>query len=145
MAISYDVQSVALTIGTTAKWLDNLLSHHSLPGVSGGRQGIQRQITPDGLLAIEMTRMLASDLGIPLRRAAMLSTRAIEQRANGDLRVITDAGITLALPLVAIQARLQERLILAAESVVPRARGRRPARIPVAADGHDPESKTPDA
>ncbi|MEX2179682.1 MAG: hypothetical protein WD801_13280, partial [Gemmatimonadaceae bacterium] len=121
------MKTVALTVGAPHKWIDNLLSHHRIPGVSGGRQGVDRRITQDGLLAVEVTRMLATELGLPVHRAVALAAVAIETRSEHAMRVETVSGVVLELPVQAIEARLRERLIEAAESVARPRRGRPPA------------------
>ena len=85
MARSYDVRTVALTLGVSSKWVDNLLSHHRVFGVSGGRQGVQRSVSPDGLLAIELTRQLAQELELPVHRAAALASDIVANRCIGTL------------------------------------------------------------
>jgi hypothetical protein len=128
MARGYDARSVALAIDAPAKWLDNLLSHHAFPGVAGGRQGLQRHISYDGLLAIAVTRLLAVDLGLPTRRAAELAAQAVQRRDEHAMDVETPGGVTIVLPVKEIEARLRERLFEAAESVPRIRRGRPPGR-----------------
>lgn len=128
MARAYDARSVALAIDAPAKWLDNLLSHNALPGVTGGRQGVQRHISYDGLLAIAVTRLLLVDLGLPTRRAAVLAVQAVQRRGEHKMDIHTAGGLTIALPLEEIEARLRERLFEAAESVPRIRRGRPPGR-----------------
>lgn len=69
---AYDVRTVALATGTTVKWVDNLLSHHDVPGVLNARQGVERRVSDGGLFAIEMTRILNREFGVPVRRAVAL-------------------------------------------------------------------------
>ena len=128
MSRSYSVALIAITIGATPKWVDNLLSHHDIIELAPrGRQGIQRRITDEGLLAIELTRLLASELGVPLGRSASLARRALESRSVAEARVSTDSGVTLVFNLTAIEHRLRARLLEAVESVarVPRGRPRK--------------------
>lgn len=126
MARSYDARVIALTTGQTLKWVDNLLSHHQFPGVIQGRQGVQRRISDDGLLAIEMARMLTMDLGVPLARAAVLVRGAIASRDAREIRVAVGVGLTVVFELDAIERRLRERVTEALESVARVPRGRPP-------------------
>lgn len=128
MAVTYDVRTVALTIDMPIKWVDNVLSHHRLPGVSGGRQGVLRQVSPNGLLAIEITRMLSVEVRLPQSDAARAATLALELRAGDDARVPIGAGVVLVLPLADIEARLRVRIVEAVESTPRIPRGRPPTR-----------------
>ena len=123
---AYDVKSVALAIDAPIKWVDNLLSHHAIPGVSGGRQGVQRQISFEGLLAIDAARLLVTELQLPLRRAVAVAGEALRHRSTDVMTVSTAGGIEIALPVALREARLHERLVVAAESIarVPRGRPR---------------------
>lgn len=138
MARGYDARSVALAIDAPAKWVDNLLSHNAFPGVTGGRQGVQRHISYDGLLAIVVTRLLHVHLGVPTRRAAELAVQAVQRRGDLRMNVQTTGGVTIALPLGEIEARLRERLLEAAESVPRIRRGRPPRRAPGGVGRHHP-------
>lgn len=124
MARTYSIKAIALTIGMTPKWIDNLLSHHVVPGATRGRQGIQRRITDEGLLAIELTRVLARELRVPLGRSVDLARRALESRSSSDGRVSIDSGLILVFNLTAIEHRLRARMLDAVESVARVARGR---------------------
>jgi hypothetical protein len=106
--------------------MDNLLSHHALPGVSRSKQGVERQVTDDGLLAIVMTRMLTIELGIPLSRAAAISRTTVASRSESPMRFVTESGITVVFPLAAIELRLRERMIEAVEAIGRVPRGRPP-------------------
>ncbi|HEU4995745.1 MAG TPA: hypothetical protein VFT29_13050 [Gemmatimonadaceae bacterium] len=126
MPRSYNARAIALTIGRTAKWVDNLLSHHALPGVTGGRQGVQRVISDDGLLAVEITRLLVVEIGVPLDRAAALVRAAFAVRSADDMQVTTDSGLVLTFQLPTIERRLRDRMTEAMESVGHVRRGRPP-------------------
>jgi hypothetical protein len=76
------------------------------------------------LLAIELTRVLARELRVPIGRAAGLARRALESRSSSDGRVSTDSGLTLVFNLTAIEHRLRARMLDAVESVARVARGR---------------------
>ncbi len=55
MARAYTIATAALTLGTTAKWLDNVLSHNRVTGVAQERQGVSRRLTVEGLLVLALT------------------------------------------------------------------------------------------
>lgn len=105
------------------KWLDNLLSHHVLPGVGRARQGRERRITRDGILAIELVRLLGAEASIPAATAVSIVRQMVaDERRDGVW--VGSGGLTLALPLHEIDQRLQHRLVEAGESVAQVRRGR---------------------
>lgn len=126
MSITYDVRVVALTIGETVKWVDNLLSHHAIPGVVQGRQGVERRITKDGLLAIEIVRLLAVELNASLASATAIATAMLDSRTGSQLWFRTESGITLEIAAAELERRLHHGVADAIESI-PRVRRGRPA------------------
>jgi hypothetical protein len=121
MAATYTIRIAALAIDASPKWLDNLLSHHSVPGVSRGRQGLERAISLDGLLAIAVIRLATSVMGVPLGRAVELA-RAVVAAGDGVARL--DSGIEVRFPTADIERRLRERLVEAVEAAPRPTRGR---------------------
>lgn len=126
MQRSYDVRAVALATQTPVKWVDNLLSHHHLPGIEHGRQGVQRCVSDDGLLAIELTRQFNYELGIPLQRAARLAASVLRARADKMASLAIAEEIQLSVNIAAVARRLREQVVSAMETVSPRRRGRPP-------------------
>lgn len=123
MAASYTARMAALATGVQQKWLDNLLSHHVLPGVSGGRQGLERSISVQGILAIELVRLATLDLGLPVARAVSMATELLS--AEPPRRLIrTASGIQIGFPVEEIERRLRERLVEAMEAAPSLPRGR---------------------
>ena len=118
---SYDVRVVALTIDAPIKWVDNLLSHHEIPGCTRARQGVERKITDSGLRAIAIVRALNHELAIPLARCAALVRDAA---TDGFGALQTSGGIRIELPVERIEEQLRSRLIDALEAVPRVARGR---------------------
>jgi hypothetical protein len=131
MTRTYDVHATALALDVAPKWLDNLLSHHGIPGSKKGRQGVARRITNQSLTAIEVVRMLRTDLGVPIARAVELTAALLDKRqGDGDARMITDSGVVVTIPIAAIEARLRQQMVSALESVGQRRRGRPPRARP---------------
>lgn len=120
---AYNVHVVALTIDVPVKWVDNLLSHHDVPGCSGGRQGVSRRISDLGLASIAIIRLLGADLGIPLPNAVALVRVAATETGIGPLR--SAAGTRIDLPSGFLD-ELQDRLRDALQAAPRRARGRPP-------------------
>lgn len=124
MSRSYSVRTTALTLGVAAKWIDNVLSHYDIPGVTSARQGIQRGISDIGMRVLEVVRILNHELGIPLQRAVVIATGI---GAGGDARFVSPSGAEIRFSLESIDQRLRERLIDAIEAT-PRVRRGRPVK-----------------
>ena len=123
MARAYTVATVALTLATTEKWLDNILSHHAITGVQQQRQGVARRLSVEGILVISIVLLLIQDLGLSTSYAITVA----EMLVHGGGRYETSHGLTMGLELSTLQMRLLERLESAVEvAPVPR-RGRPPA------------------
>lgn len=123
---SYDVRVVALTIDSPAKWVDNLLSHHDLPGCSGGKQGVARRITDTGLTAIAIVRLLSGDLGIPVSSAvALVRDAGIGSTGSDTSSLRTASGVRIELP-PGFAGTLRDRLLDALQAAPRRPRGRPP-------------------
>lgn len=120
---AYTVAASAVTLGVSAKWLDNVLSHHRVAGVFQERQGISRRVTPAALLTLEIATRLGRAFAIPMGSALDISSHLIQARGEG-----TETAETLSIRLVAdieaITLELGTRLERAVEmSPTPR-RGR---------------------
>ena len=134
MARSYSARLVALTTGVDPRWLDNLLSRHRLPGVSRRERGVERRIFDEGVLAIELTRILNLELGVSVAVAVVIASEMLDQRAEKPGEYQTSSGLVLAFPLEAFRLRLRVRLGEATEFVARVPRGR-PRLSPTAGDG----------
>ena len=121
---SYSARITALITGVPLKWLDNLLSRHHLPGVNGGRQGLARRISDDGILAVEICRILNLELGISLHQSAEIASVCLRSVHDSEWRYSTPSGLTLSLSIPAARARLRERTMDAVEMVADTPRGR---------------------
>jgi hypothetical protein len=120
MPRAYTVATAALALDVSAKWVDNILSHHTVPGVDQQRQGVARKLSIDGLLILALTTFLIQELGAPAPKA--IGIAEIILRNEG--RYESPRGLSLILDLSAFQTSLLERLENAVEMApVPR-RGR---------------------
>src|SRR3954470_8190898 len=99
MARAYTIATVALTLDTTVKWLDNVLSHHVVPGVTKQRQGIPRRLNVETVLVLELALVLIRDLGVVADHAINLAGALV--KAGGELQ--TRLGLTMTLDLVGIR------------------------------------------
>lgn len=125
---SLDIRLAAAVVGVSSKWVDNLLFQSDLPGVERGQRGVLRRVTEDGLLAIELVRLLTFELGLPVRAAARIAAQAAGSRTPGSMRVDLTSGITVEFQVAEIQARLRHRILDAVDATVPIRRGRPPRR-----------------
>jgi hypothetical protein len=144
MRRTYTPALVALALEVHPKWLDNVLSHHAVPGVAGGRQGRTRAIAPSAVLTLAVALLLMRDLGAPIARALQAAASLVAGRREGDASQreapsATASGVTemalgpelrLRLDLAAVERRLARRLVEASEGWGPRRRGRPPGRRP---------------
>jgi ABC-type amino acid transport substrate-binding protein len=122
MPRAYTIATAALALGTSVKWLDNVLSHNRVPGVAQERQGISRRLTIEALLVLALAVLLIQELGLLTGRAIELA----EELAKNEGRFIAERGLILGLDLTSFRVRLLESLENAVEiAPVPR-RGRPP-------------------
>jgi hypothetical protein len=123
MARAYTLTTVALTLGVSPKWLDNVLSHHQVFGVEQSRQGIARRLSIDGIVVLGVAVLLMHELSLPTRAAIELAQRM----SILDGRFDSPRGLTVTFDLTDFRARVLEQLESAVEvAPVPR-RGRPPA------------------
>jgi len=122
MARAYTIATAALALGTSVKWLDNVLSHNRVSGVAQERQGISRRLTVEGLLVLALVVLLIQELGLPTLRAIVLA----EDLAKNEGRYMAQQGLNIALDLLSFRIRLLERLENAVEIAPVPKRGRPP-------------------
>lgn len=134
MPRSYDVRVTALATGMPIKWIDNLLSHHELPGVERARQGIERRINDLGLMAIELVRILSREAGMTVAEAARIARQALAGSRGRDISMTLATGVELRIHATTLEERLRERLADAIDAAPRVQRGRPPL-----------QKKTPDA
>jgi len=123
MARGYTVATVALALDTPAKWVDNILSHYTIPRVAQSHQGVARRVSVDGVFVLSLVAKLAGALRVPLARAVEGAHFLAE-----DGRWTFAEGMTLTIDRDAAIAALLARLESAVEAApVPR-RGRPPGK-----------------
>ena len=120
MARAYTIATAALTLETSVKWLDNVLSHNRVSGIARERQGIARRLTVEGLVGLSLTVLLVREFGLPTAKAIAVA----ENLARSEGRYITPQGLTLTLDLSSFQADLLDRLESAVEVAPVPKRGR---------------------
>lgn len=123
MARAYTVAAVAVTLRVSPKWLDNVLSHHRVPGVIQGKQGIARRLTPHAVVVLELARRISRAVGSPIGSALMLAG----QLQPGPPAVATldlQGGVKLSIDLEAVTTSVSSRMAEAVEVTPVRRRGR---------------------
>jgi hypothetical protein len=123
---TYNSRTVAVALKVPEKWLDNVMSHHEIPGVSRGTRGRERRVDHDGLLALEVVRMLNSDLSIPIASAVIIASAAVIHGNSPAWSYSTASGANLSFRFAEIEARLHAALVSAMESAAVVRRGRPP-------------------
>jgi hypothetical protein len=123
MARGYTVATVALALGTSAKWVDNLLSHRSIPGVAQSRQGVARRISFDAVVVLSLVGRLSEAFHIPVDAAVV---GALALASGGEWSV--DGGLAVTMNREAALTDLHSRLEYAVEAAPQPRRGRPPAK-----------------
>lgn len=118
---SYSVAVSSLAIGVPHKWLDNLLSHFPVHGVSANRRGVARRIPHSALLQLALTRELHLELGLGVRDALALATDLL---ATHDATVSRGGQLRVSFDRPALERAVGERLREALESAPAPRRGR---------------------
>ena len=124
---AYTVAATAIALGVSKKWVDNVLSHHRIPGVLQKRQGISRRVTPEALLRLEVVGILTTALDIPILRALNLANRLINEQGKG-IELPESPHVRLSADISAIATALDSRLEQALE-ISPNPRRGRPHRV----------------
>ena len=122
MARAYTIATAALALGTPIKWLDNVLSHNRVTGVTQERQGVSRRLTVEGLIVLALAVLLIQELGLPTSKAIALA----DALAKNEGRYGVPQGLNLALDLRSFRAELLGRLENAVEIAPIPTRGRPP-------------------
>lgn len=120
MPRAYTVATAALALDVPAKWVDNILSHHTVPGVAQQRQGVARRLSVDGLLVLALTTFLIQELGAPVLKAIGIAELLLQNEGRYE----SPRGFSMILDLPTFRSTLLDRLENAVEMApVPR-RGR---------------------
>jgi hypothetical protein len=122
MPRAYTIAAAALALDAPTKWLDNILSHYTVPGVEQKRQGITRRLSVDGLLVLGIALLLMREVGLSALRA--IDTAKHLAKNNGSYRF---QRLSLSIDLNAFRAELLGRLESAVE-IAPIPKRGRPAQ-----------------
>ena len=122
---AYTVAATAVTLEMPTKWVDNVLSHYRVSGVSQGRQGVSRRLTPQAVLTLDIALRISRALRIPISRALELS-ESLLRHSSETTTLDLGQGVSLSIDLGEVRRDLLERLANAVE-VAPSPRRGRPA------------------
>jgi hypothetical protein len=120
----YNTTTTALALNIPLKWLDNLLSHHKIPGVHQAKQGIPRRLSPEALEIIAVTHAL-SQSGLPIPTALELSHTLC---TTPESPIALTPFLTLSLDIPLLRRTLSNHLTRAIEIAPTPQRGRPPKR-----------------
>jgi len=120
---AYTVATTAVTLGVGRKWVDNVLSHHRVPGVLQEKQGIVRRVTPVGLLTLDLAITLVRSLAIPIAEGLEMAHRLIAARGT-EIQLPGALSIRLRADVSAVARDLENRLARAVEMSPTPKRGR---------------------
>lgn len=121
---AYTVATAAVALGVGTKWVDNVLSHHGLPGSTRGRQGRARRLSAEAVSVLETALRLARGFGIPVRHAMGIAS-VLLSRESGVARYQADA-CEISIDTAVIRSHVARRLEEAVEFTPTPRRGRPP-------------------
>lgn len=120
---AYTVAATAVALGVSSKWVDNVLSHHQVPGVQQARQGVTRRVTPAALLTLDIALRLVRALRLPLPQALETARHLIDAR-EGAIPLSGTASIQIRADVDTLTRDLNARLERAVEMSPTPLRGR---------------------
>ena len=123
---AYTVATVAVTLGVSPKWLDNVLTRVPVRGVLQSRQGISRRLGPQAVVTLYLANELIRTLGMPLGEAVAMAERA--GSSDGVESIALFPSTSLTIDLAAASRDVGERLALAVEMTPVPKRGRPPTK-----------------
>lgn len=124
---AYTVATVAIALRVPPKWIDNVLSHYRVRGVSQARQGIPRRLNPEAVTVLAVTLRLTEALRVPLGHALAVAA-ALVATSEGEAQRELGRGGRLVFDLGSLENEVSALLADAAEIAPTPRRGRPPAR-----------------
>ncbi len=122
---AYTVATAALTLNVRVKWVDNTLSHHSIPGVVHKRQGVTRRLTPPVIVTLDIALQLTAELSLPLAKAVEVAAHLVHTGGESAQWRFSENGL-LTMDVASIQKAVTDRLAQAVEVTPVPQRGRPP-------------------
>lgn len=115
---AYTAATAAFTLRMPIKWVDNVLSHHSIQGVGRKRQGVSRRLSLESILELAIALRIHRAFGSPVAQSLQLA------RSLGPSGICRVDGVTVSVNLQDIRGEVLERLQQAVETVLVPKRGR---------------------
>lgn len=117
----YTSATTAAALELPPKWLDNLLSHNKIDGVSSECQGVARRLSLAAVETVAVVRELSTGLSIPVAVAIRIADRLLREPG----RIYPASGIVrLSIDVEALRRDVAMRLAHAVEIAPHRPRGR---------------------
>ena len=124
MPRAYTVATAALALGVSAKWIDNILSHHQVQGVNQAKQGVARRLSFESLTILAIAILLIQDLDLPTAKAVAIATELVRSRGTAALT----GGVQIQINIEQTTTDLLQRLEHAVEIAPLPRRGRPPQK-----------------
>lgn len=87
---AYTVATAAVALHVNPKWVDNILSHHTVRGVTQSRQGIARSLTEEAVSVLEIALRLSKAFGIPIGQGLEIAqSLVVDGECRGDSCALT--------------------------------------------------------
>jgi len=120
---AYHIDLAQHVAGADARWVDNLISRFSLPGVETAGRGAARRLTAIGIQHVALIRSLTVDLGLALTAAVALA-RTLLSTSDDDW----SAGpwVSLEFRRTEFVRHIDALIADGVESITPVRRGRPP-------------------
>ena len=125
----YNTATVAAALGSSPKWLDNLLSHNKIDGVGSGRQGVPRRLSADAVRIVTLAKELIEHAALSAPAAIGIATTMIGQTSshgslNNPQRVRLSPSVWIELDVTALDQEVSAGLARAVEVTPHPLRGR---------------------
>lgn len=118
---AYSLAVVADALSVDRKWLDNVLTQHSIEGVHREGQGVSRSIAPHAILTIATAIAIVHAFGSPLGRALTIAAELVR---DGEPELGPE--LSLRVDVSAIERRLTVQLAESVDAHLLQRRGRPP-------------------
>lgn len=118
---AYTVAAASVALKVPLKWVDNVLSHHRLSGVTQARQGVTRRVNTEAIIVLEIALRITRSMAVPLHKSLDIADR-LARAGNSSIEL--PEGILISLDITAIEADVIRRLAHAVEIAPSPRRGR---------------------
>jgi len=115
---AYTAATAAFTLRKPAKWVDNVLSHHSIHGVGRKSQGVARRLSLEAIIELAVALRIHRGFGSSIARSLEVA------RSLGPGGICRIEGVTVSVNLQEIRSEVLDRLQHAVETVPVPKRGR---------------------